>query len=233
MKTWGNTGKSIRIAILDDHAVVRHGLSARLSEESDFEIVGVYASSKEMMSALQSQSVQADIFLIDYSLGESDIDGLNLIRALKIRYPKGKILISSTHDNPATVALAMRAGAKGFVGKSQDLSELIQAIRGVMVGKQYVNEMVKIELSHAATNEDNDTKTETDHKNALTGYYDLSPREREVLRCCLDGLTVTQIANKFARSVKTISGQKQAAFKKLGIRNDSELFKIQNQLKSL
>lgn len=233
MKTWRNTGRSIRMVILDDHAVVRHGLSARLSEESDFEIVGVYASSKEMMSALQSQEVQADLFLIDYSLGESDIDGLNLIRALKIRYPKGKIIISSTHDNPATVALAMRAGAKGFVGKSQDLNELIQAIRGVMVGKQYVNEMVKIELGNGATHEEDQTKNETDHKNALTGYYDLSPREREVLRCCLDGMTVTQIANKFARSVKTISGQKQAAFKKLGIRNDSELFKIQNQLKSL
>lgn len=233
MKTWRNTSRSIRMVILDDHAVVRHGLSARLSEEPDFEIVGVYASSKEMMAALQSQEVKADLFLIDYSLGESDIDGLNLIRALKIRYPKGKILISSTHDNPATVALAMRAGAKGFVGKSQDLDELIQAIRGVMVGKHYVNEMVKIELGHAATHSDDQTVHETDHKNALTGYYDLSPREREVLRCCLDGMTVTQIANKFARSVKTISGQKQAAFKKLGIRNDSELFKIQNQLKSL
>lgn len=233
MRTWGNTGRAIRIIILDDHAVVRHGLSARLSEESDFDIVGIYASSKDMMSALQSQSVQADLFLIDYSLGESDIDGLNLIRALKIRYPKGKILISSTHDNPATVALAMRAGAKGFVGKSQDLGELIQAIRTVMVGKEYINELVKAELNRTAISSDAGTGGESNLRNTLTGYYDLSPREREVLRCCLDGMTVTQIANKFARSVKTISGQKQSAFKKLGIRNDSELFKIQHQLKSL
>jgi len=62
---------------------------------------------------------------------------------------------------------------------------------------------------------------------------ELSPREREVLRCCLEGMSVTQIAEKFARSVKTISGQKQAAFRKLGVRNDNELFKIQHQLQDI
>lgn len=231
--SWGNSSRSIRIVLLDDHAVVRHGLSARLAEESDFQVVGVFASSKEMMSALQSQPLMADLFLIDYSLGETDIDGLNLIRALKIRYPKSKILISSTHDNPATVALAMRAGAMGFVGKGQDLNELIQAIRGVMLGKQYVTDLIKMELNTRAGREKDNINHDSATLDILTKHDDLSPREREVLRCCLDGMTVTQIATKFSRSVKTISGQKQAAFKKLGIRNDSELFKIQHQLKSL
>jgi len=58
----------------------------------------------------------------------------------------------------------------------------------------------------------------------------LSPKENEVLRCFLDGLRITQIASKFSRSIKTISGQKQAAFRKLGIRTDAELFKVQRRL---
>ena len=63
----------------------------------------------------------------------------------------------------------------------------------------------------------------------LVRTRELSFREREVLRCCLDGMSVTQIALKFERSVKTISTQKQAAFKKLGLRSDNELFKIRSQ----
>lgn len=228
---WATSNKQIRIALLDDHAVVRHGLAARLREEPDFQVVGIYAASKDLMQALQSQTV--DVFVIDYALGESDIDGLNLIRALKVRFPAGKVLVSSSHFNPATVALALRAGAKGFVGKEQELTELIEAIRKVMQGKTYLSQTMTAELSSISTTGFAGTDELVINKGVLAKHGELSPREREVLRCCLDGMTVSQIATKFARSVKTISGQKQSAFRKLGIRNDSELFKIQHQLKGL
>lgn len=228
---WATSHKQIRIALLDDHAVVRHGLAARLREETDFQVVGIYAASKDLMQALQSQTV--DVFVIDYALGDSDIDGLNLIRALKVRFPAGKVLVSSSHFNPATVALALRAGAKGFVGKEQELTELIEAIRKVMQGKTYLSQTMAAELSSISTTGFAGTDELVINKGVLAKHGELSPREREVLRCCLDGMTVSQIAAKFARSVKTISGQKQSAFRKLGIRNDSELFKIQHQLKGL
>ena len=64
----------------------------------------------------------------------------------------------------------------------------------------------------------------------MTSLETLSPKENEVLRCFLDGLRISQIASKFSRSIKTISGQKQAAFRKLGIRTDAELFKVQRKL---
>lgn len=226
--TWAGT-KAIRIALLDDHAVVRHGLAARLKEESDFQVVGAYATSKDMMAALRA--APADILLIDYSLGANDIDGLNLIRALKVRFPDSKILVSSSHYNPATVALAMRAGARGFVGKEQELSELVAAIRSVSVGRVHLNPLMAAEISSMLSS--NGPEDDPNGADSLTDNTDLSPREREVLRCCLDGMSVTQIAEKFARSVKTISGQKQAAFRKLGVRNDNELFKIQHQLQDL
>lgn len=65
-----------------------------------------------------------------------------------------------------------------------------------------------------------------------TDYDILSPREREVLRCCLEGLTLTQISEKFSRSIKTVSAQKRAAYRKLGIQNDCQLFKIGPSLKA-
>ena len=72
-----------------------------------------------------------------------------------------------------------------------------------------------------------------DSTNMLALSPDLSKREQEVLRCCLDGMSVTQIAVKFSRSIKTISSQKQKAYKKLGIDNDYELFKIREKLENL
>ncbi|MBO9538443.1 response regulator transcription factor [Herbaspirillum sp.] len=229
--TWASVS-TVRIALLDDHAVVRYGLAGRLSEEPDFQIVGTFSSSKEMMAALRA--TPADLLVIDYSLGANDIDGLNLIRALRVRFPDSKILVSSSHYNPATVALAMKAGARGFVGKSQELSELIQAIRTISVGRVYLNNDMAAELSSMLSSDPGEEAAGSRAvSDSLSESSELSPREREVLRCCLDGMTVTQIAEKFARSVKTISGQKQSAFRKLGVRNDSELFKIQHQLTDL
>ncbi|MBP0596596.1 response regulator transcription factor [Herbaspirillum sp. LeCh32-8] len=230
--TW-TSASTVRIALLDDHAVVRYGLAGRLSEEPDFQVVGMFATSKEMMTALRT--TPADLLVIDYSLGSNDIDGLNLIRALKVRFPESKILVSSSHYTPAIVALAMKAGARGFVGKSQELTELIQAIRTVSLGRVHLSNSMAAEMSSmlSADTLDGGKSGEAPASDSLAESEELSPREREVLRCCLDGMSVTQIAEKFARSVKTISGQKQSAFRKLGVRNDSELFKIQHQLADL
>jgi DNA-binding NarL/FixJ family response regulator len=78
--TW-TLASATRIALLDDHAVVRYGLAKRLAEEPDFAVIGAFATSKELMAALRASP--ADLLLIDYSLGSNDIDGLNLIRALR------------------------------------------------------------------------------------------------------------------------------------------------------
>jgi len=219
MMTWAGA-KKIRIALLDDHAVVRHGLVACLREEEDFEVVGAYANSRELISALGSLFV--DILLIDYSLSADDNDGLNLIRALKVRFPGSNIIVSSAHYNPATVALTMRAGALGFFGKEQALPELIAAVRSVSVGRMHLDPLMEAEISAMLSSDQSNS-------NSLINSTELSPREREVLRCCLEGMSVTQIAEKFMRSVKTISGQKRTAFRKLGVHNDNEFFKIQHQ----
>ena len=230
--------RRLRIALLDDHAAIRHGLTARLAQESDIDIVGAFSGSQELIDALQT--APADLLLIDYALGHNDIDGHNLIRLLKIRFPKAKIIVTSAHDNQATVTLAMQAGASGFVGKGQDLNELIAAIRIVANDDTYLPPEIAAELHGKSfqpqTNRPapaaDDVAAAAD-ATILKGNGELTPREREVLRCYLSGMSVAQIAEKFSRSNKTISTQKQAGYRKLGIRSDAEFFQIRYQLDSL
>ncbi|WP_439892487.1 response regulator [Ralstonia sp. 25C] len=224
--------RPIRVVVLDDHAVVRHGLAARLKQEADIEVTGMFASGREIVQALKDNTVDVDVLLMDYSLGPAEIDGLNLIRLIRVRYPDLKILVASAHHNKATVGMVMHAGARGFVGKEEELSELVRAIRTVAAGGKRLNAALAAEMEGDALADTPAAAPVTDaaQLSALVDRPELSPREREVLRCCLDGMSVTEIAEKFARSIKTISSQKQSAYRKLGIRTDTELFKIKHEL---
>lgn len=224
----------IRIALLDDHAIVRSGIVSQLSNEPDFLIVGNYENSRSMIAGLRA--APADVLLMDYALGPSEIDGVSLIRALRTKFPESRILVFSSHYEPATVALALRMGARGFVGKSQDMIEIIKAIRAVAAGSVYLDSDMSYRLAESttATSPDAQMVTAVDGADAkLLAGAKLSIKEREVIRCFLDGLTVSQIAEKFGRSAKTISTQKGMAFRKLGVASDNELFKIRHMLDEL
>lgn len=222
---------NIRIAILDDHPIVRFGVAARLESEMDFHIVGNYETSQDMIQGLQE--TPADILLIDYSLGPVEIDGISLIRALRIKYPDSHVIVLSSHYTPATVSMTMQVGARGFVGKCQDLDNVVQAIRRVVAGGTYLDEDMKYRLPDASQDapspSEDKGKGEAPEKDILPKTV-LSPREREVIRCYLDGLSVSEIAEKFGRSIKTISTQKSTAFRKLGVTSDNELFKLKHMV---
>lgn len=225
----------IRIMLLDDHPFMLHGLEACLGNTRDILILGSFTTSQSLILALSSQPV--DLVLLDYSLGPDEVDGLNLIRALKIRFPTVRLLVISALHNPATVTMVMRCGADGFIGKEVDTTQLPIAIRKVASGKPYLSEGMTEQLyAHDISTDDHKIpalKSDTSGAAILASSSSLTVREHEVLRCCLDGLSVTQIAEKFSRSIKTISTQKQSAFKKLGLRSDNELFKMRHQLDGL
>ncbi|MBU4626659.1 response regulator transcription factor [Pseudomonas sp. BF61] len=216
----------LRIMLLDDHALIREALKVRLSNEADFRVIGVYSGSPDLLKALRTE--KADLLVLDYQLADGELDGLRLIQLLRSHHPDLRILIFSSVERPATVNMAIRAGANGFFGKSQATEELVKAIRMVALDRLYLSPAMSAELdstpvTSAATS---DEQAGPDGAGALVNYPALSPKEREVLRCCLEGMSVSQIADKFLRSRKTISGQKQAAMRKLNVRTDSELFKL-------
>lgn len=215
--------KCLQIALLDDHAVVRYGLVSRLVLEPDFEVVGVYASSRELMAGLATNP--AEVLLLDFALGPYELDGLSLIRALRVKFPKCRILVFSTHHDAATVILALRTGARGFLGKGEGNCQLIDAVRLVASGAVYLSpDMVYRVAEATAVNYGGEEKSR-DH--ALR-FVSLSAREQEVIRCFLAGMTITDIAEKFSRSIKTISTQKSSAFRKLGVLSNNELFRLKH-----
>lgn len=221
----------LRIALLDDHALIRDALKIRLSLEVDFKVTGAYKTSRELIEGLQSQP--ADLLILDYQLADGELDGLRLIASVRTRHPDVRIVIFSSMERPATVSLCIRAGANGFVGKTQETDELLKAVRMAALDRIYLAPEVAAALKKLPVPQLVEDEHSLEGDQALAEYSELSPKEREVLRCCLEGLSVSQVANKFARSRKTISGQKQAAFRKLGISTDNELFKLQAQLKDI
>lgn len=227
------TKKTIRIMLLDDHPYILHGLKACLSEHADIQILGTFVSSQELLAALHLHS--ADLVLLDYSLGPNEVDGLNMIRSLKVRFPSVRLLVISAMHNPSTVSMVMRCGVDGFIGKEVDPDQLSIAIHQVASGKQYLTETMKELIYENETVIDNQPISQVNDTSTVEKLVQISvltAREYEVLRCCLDGMSVTKIAEKFSRSVKTISTQKQSAFKKLGIQSDHELYKIRDQLQT-
>src|ERR1700750_1476504 len=129
------------VMVVDDHDVVRHGLSWRLMQEDDMEVIGSHATSAALFASLELR--RADVLVIDFVLGPSDIDRANLIHALHVKYPQARMLVISAHYTPSIVMLALQAGAHGFAGKAQPMDELVRAVRTVARGLAYVHDAMR------------------------------------------------------------------------------------------
>jgi DNA-binding NarL/FixJ family response regulator len=214
--------------LLDDHEMVRQGIELSLNMEPDLEVIGSFGTGRELLDALGRRP--ADVVVMDFILAPSQSDGLSLIQALNRRFSQCRPLIVCSHYTPATVSLSLKAGCWGVLGKTQNLTELITAIRTVAQGRIYLQPCMVPALqgmqsfAHIAN-----MKWKQDVSTPMQLNVCLTPKEQEVLRCFLDGMSVNSIAAKFSRSASTISTQKQSAYRKLGIRNDSELFKFTQQ----
>ncbi|CAI8791106.1 response regulator transcription factor [Pseudomonas serboccidentalis] len=222
-----SNSSSLRIALLDDHALIRLAVEARLSRERDICVAGLYRSGGELFESLRRDAV--NFLILDFWLANNEIDGLRLIRSIRNHYPDLPILVSSSEESPAMIQLMRGSGANGFCGKSQEIDELVKAIRMVASGCAYFPQLEveghksrKIAEAGQLAGDSNQSIS----MNALLNHPALSVREQEVLRCFLDGVSVSQMAVRFSRSHKTISAQKQAGLRKLGIGSDQELFKM-------
>jgi DNA-binding NarL/FixJ family response regulator len=216
------------VMLLDDHEMVRQGIELGLSKESDLDVIGSFGTGRELLEALAFQPV--DVVVMDFILGPSDIDGLSLIQALNRRFNKCRPIVMTSRYAPATVPLALKAGSWGVLDKTQKLTELIAAIRTVAQGRIYLQPCMLPSLQGLQPVIDvSKMKSKVELSAPLQLNACLTPKEQEVLRCFLDGMSVNSIAAKFSRSASTISTQKQSAYRKLGIRSDSEFFKMTQQ----
>lgn len=208
----------IRVGVLDEQEVVHFGLRACFSEFPDMIVTGIYFRPDSALHAIERGDI--DLLLVDPVLKHQG--NLDFIRSLHIRYSELRLLAFLADPCVAAVSMLLGAGVHGIVGKHQPLAECVRAIRVLAAGQHYWDlDMGGVEVSNASSA----LSSTLDAGAMLLSLPTLSVREREVLRLCIGGLTVTCIAERFGRSSKTVSTQKQAAYRKLGLKSDMDLFR--------
>ena len=210
-----------RIIIADDHPVVMLGVRALLKDRSSLHVVGEATNGGELLALLARQ--HCDLLITDFSMPYEDdtSDGLLLLKRLRRDYPSLPIIVLTMIHNPALIRGMLAAGVNGLVGKIAMMKELLLAIGAVMSGRTYVCESMR---EYAPEKGSKRTQAEAASNPSAKDPAVLSEREAEVVRLYVSGFTVTQIAERLHRSVKTVSQQKNDAMRKLGITSNSQLY---------
>jgi two-component system response regulator NreC len=199
---------SVRILIVDDHAVVRAGLRLLLDAEPDLEPVGEAGTARDAI--FQARALNPDLILID--VGLPDQNGLEVVPTLVHEHPEVKVLVLSMQDEPQYVRQAFDVGASGYVLKESADADLVTAIQQVAQGQSYVDPRLGARLVAAERAETR--RAEEDP---------LSDREREVLRLLALGHTNQEIAKQLFISVRTAETHRAHIMQKLSLQTRAEL----------
>lgn len=204
---------SIRILLVDDHIVLRHGLSKSLQTEKDVEIVG---QANDGHSAVKlAKELTPDVIIMDISM--PDLNGIEATRQIIKALPNCRIIGLSMHSTKKFVMEMFKAGAKGYLLKDCEFDELVNAIRTVASGKTFISPSISGILLESAASEDS--------KEEVSAFSALTQREREVLQLLSEGKTTKQIANKLFISPKTVEVHRLNIMNKLEIDNIAQLTK--------
>ncbi len=204
----------VTIILADDHHIVRKGLQAILSGESDFKIVGEASDGLETVEKVQQ--LQPDILVLDIMMG--GINGLEVTRQLAKKCPKTGVVILSMHSNEAYVLEALRSGARAYILKDNTTEDLVRAIREVAAGRRYLSAPLSERAIEAYTQ-----KTESGSQDP---YDHLTTREREILQLASQGWSNSEIAERLFISPRTVETHRANLMHKLGIKSNSELLQF-------
>jgi two-component system response regulator NreC len=213
----GEKAKSgaIGVVLVDDHAVVRHGLRLMLAAEPDLEVLAEAATAADAVE--RAAELKPDVLLLDITMpGGGGIGALERLRKVS---PGTRVLMLTMHDDPEYLRVALVSGAAGFILKNAASAELLSAIRTVHQGRTYVDPTLggaALRGILAAAERAGAGDSPTDR---------LSPREIEVLRQLALGYTNKEIANRLALSVKSVETYRARVSEKLGLSGRAELFR--------
>jgi DNA-binding NarL/FixJ family response regulator len=199
---------SVRVVIVDDHAVVRTGLRLLLDGQDDIETVGEAGTAREAVFEVRAR--KPDIVLMD--VGLPDKSGIEATPDVLKEAPDAKVLVLSMEDDPSYVREAFAAGASGYVLKEAADEELVTALRQVAAGERYVHPPLGARLAAADA-----------EAVALADADPLSEREREVLRLLALGHTNQEIATMLFISVRTAETHRAHIMQKLRLNTRAEL----------
>ncbi len=198
----------IRVAIADDHPIVREGLRRIVSEDSGITVTGEASSAVELFRLLAA--VPVDVVLLDVSMpGTTFIETLHDLRR---EHPSVKVLVISAHPEDQWATRSLRAGASGYLTKDHSPEQLVLAIRRVARGGKYVSETMAERLAEMV-----------DGGRARAPHEQLSDREFEVLRALGSGMMVKDVAAQLRLSAKTVSTYRTRLLEKMGLKSKQDL----------
>jgi two-component system invasion response regulator UvrY len=199
----------IRIAIVDDHAILRSGLKQFLSEQVDLRVVGEAASGREAIDLVRNDP-DLDVLVLDLSMpGQSGMDALGMIRA---KAPEVGILILSGYPEEHYAMNMIRQGASGYLSKECEPKEIVEAIRVIATGRRYISPTVAELLAQ-----------QLDRKGSIAPHEQLSDREFQVFLKLAKGETAGDVATELSLSVKTVSTYRTRLMEKMHLASNSDL----------
>ena len=202
----------LSIVLADDHTILREGLRALLTADSNFEIVGEARDGREAVRCVEK--LGPDLLLMDLSMPR--MSGMDAIREIKKRYPETKIIALTVHKTEEYLLTTLQAGADGYVLKDATHDELMVAIKNVMGGKSYLSPGVSEKVIEGYLEGKENTRS-------LSSWESLSQREREVLKLIAEGYKNKEIADDLCISLKTVEKHRANLMKKLDLHNAAAL----------
>ncbi len=198
-----------RILIVDDHPIVREGISMLINREAELQVC--HEASDINQAMLANKECKHDLAIVDLSL--AGLSGLDLLKKLHVDFPDLPVLIMSMHDEAVYAELALKAGARGYLMKQVATSTILHAIRLILSGEIYISDQLRTRLVQKMTG----------GKSEASPISSLTPTEFEVLHLIGLGLGTGEIAFKMMRSSKTIESHRANIKRKLNLSSASQL----------
>jgi two-component system, NarL family, response regulator NreC len=206
--------KKIRVAVVDDHTLMRQGLVGLLDESPDIVVIGQAGDAASALDVIEA--AKPDVVLMD--VGLPGVSGLELTARVKRSMPDTQVLVVTMYEREDYLFEALRAGASGYVLKGADINDLLTAVRTVAQGEMYLYQSLTGKLVA-------DYLSRIDDGADRKGYEGLSEREREVLSLIAEGLTTAQIADKLFLSPHTVQTHRDHLMTKLNLHSRIALTK--------
>jgi DNA-binding NarL/FixJ family response regulator len=200
-----------QILIVDDHPVVRDGLTTIINHEPDMNVCGEADDACQALKTITE--LKPDVVVVDISLKNSD--GIDLTKSITTVHPKLSVIILSVHDESIYAERALLAGAQGYLMKDVVSENIIKAIRTILSGEIYVSNTISKKFLHQIASDNAGT--------TKTPIESLSDREFEIFRLIGEGYKASQIAEQLHLSTKTIETYRSRMKDKLNLSNAAEL----------
>ncbi len=218
----------IKVLVVDNHQIVRDGIFALLTKETDMEIVGELSSGEELFEKLEN--IQPDVIIMDIAL--PNMSGIDVAMRLKREYSDVKVIMFSSYTDAESIFNSIQAGVKGFLPKDSSRDHLVEAIRTVHKGMEYMSEKIPntIVMEYIKMSE----KTKGD-KFSQSKVKALTDREKQILTHIAEGHPNREIGKMLFISARTVETHKNNILRKLELRSTIDLvkFAIKNKMVAL